>query len=1154
MTQNQKMGCTRISILVYLMCLLFPSYPALSAPLKFEEIRLELKDRDFVCFFATPYPGRFSSRFILDELNHHYGDKVLFVSMNTWLGRQRLKEMAVSKFPAYLLVDRQGYEIARLENPASTKKIALFFAKHLELEKPIFIYQAPGAFRDKNGYFNVYQVDRLLHIISGATPEVPPVVQKQVFLALKYLLESFKPYSRDYLSLAWLEDILKAELIFAKPTTRYNLKGRRIVSIVKIVPDLNTFYREIGNWNDEYIYPILLGDNRWSLKFIEAFQPESIIHVKATSERTKTEEALLRALANSSQKEEWPRNKTITAEAVNRIFSSKMDGEPLGVVVLGPNYACAPAGVALAAARYQLIYIRPSYGRFAEQLSFEKADFIRKDLMKFLKNQGVPFLGYGQDLDGITLAADMPFRYTADNPIVSGGLRAVDDLIDTKDSGAPWGVVGRLIGDETGSVYRAMCSIFLKPEEALFFSRYSTTSLPWKAYDPREAVKLFSRAMPTRAARGSEATLERWRQLNEFGNRAGFVFINSSGGANSWSVSGGQALPADIVHSVPSQVYIIHSGSAVQPLDKKSVMGRWFEVGAYNYFGSMAEPLLQAFVRPDSVTRDLFKGYPFALASRDRSGDFSFPWRLVFFGDPLAGLFLGAERISGKNIPSISIQNEGIFARPGFRPAYHGDWEGVLAITGDERTISTDSDVYNLRLVAYAKQGKTEALTHLLTAEYGHELWPLSQLLVSRLLLEKAYAAEVAEEQFRLLGLVWRISENSLVLEKLVESLFRIPEKDLLPGLETLLNQAVPSRQEAVLSVFTDIYLKEYGRSLDELNVFLEKFKEGLGRSDQSIQALADFVYEGYNQDPELATAIIKQLLTQAGPGLKKGLLVNHLAYSLGFRLDSRAAFVFEREKELLDSSDENISYYKMLFKIRASETEEAVEQIDAFLKQSPEGDLKQALEDEKRLLLGEKPKRKQLTVKLQERTPVKIDGVIEKEEWEAAVQFETQSLDESLKKSQKRAVLGLLLTKDKLYFKGVFHLEKGQTPLVRFSGRDSAVWTDESVELFIDHNRDYKTTHQVVFNAWGAIFDFLAFSRRWNGRIEVKTKMHPQYWVLEAALPVKDLFPGGLNRGDVLGLNVVYNSPGAKPARTLWSPCGPSNHNVPLYGYLIIK
>jgi hypothetical protein len=78
---------------------------------------------------------------------------------------------------------------------------------------------------------------------------------------------------------------------------------------------------------------------------------------------------------------------------------------------------------------------------------------------------------------------------------------------------------------------------------------------------------------------------------------------------------------------------------------------------------------------------------------------------------------------------------------------------------------------------------------------------------------------------------------------------------------------------------------------------------------------------------------------------------------------------------------------------------------------------------------------------------------------------------------------------------------------------RDSLVYCDDSIELFLNANEDRTTYFQFIINTQGAIYDSehtqggaLTYTP-WNAE-EIKTKSHidKDKWTLEAAIPVVDL------------------------------------------------
>ena len=59
---------------------------------------------------------------------------------------------------------------------------------------------------------------------------------------------------------------------------------------------------------------------------------------------------------------------------------------------------------------------------------------------------------------------------------------------------------------------------------------------------------------------------------------------------------------------------MIHSFSAADPTDPRTIAGRWLANGAFVYFGAMNEPFLQAFRPPRLVAALIAEGVPLGAA------------------------------------------------------------------------------------------------------------------------------------------------------------------------------------------------------------------------------------------------------------------------------------------------------------------------------------------------------------------------------------------------------------------------------------------------------------------------------------------------------------------------------------------------------------
>jgi hypothetical protein len=404
--------------------------------------------------------------------------------------------------------------------------------------------------------------------------------------------------------------------------------GRKVVDRLVVCFDEGSFLREIGKWDAERYWPVLLWDSHLVPKFVSAFGPEQVLLAKPDARKVGLEAAL--AAIGEARGGEAAR--------------------PLGVVLLAEGSPELLGGVAVAAGRMQTPIVLETEKKHATRIPHDEMEALRKRL-----RTAVGKVVRLEDVDFVTVANDMPFAYSPP-PDVHPGAYTVDDAAAREDDLTRWAWIGRLVGGPVRSVYMAMGALFLRPEKALVFSRYAPNHAAFGPYDPKPPVlEALGAFFQVEAVRHPKATLARWREIQwPAGNRFGFVFVNSSGGATSWSTSKGGATHFDVPDSVPAVVHYTHSGSAGRPFDVDSIAGRWLANGAYVYFGSHAEPYLQAFVPASVLAARAKAGTPLGAAMRHVyspalvgrrkmkvggvekivSFNLSGPWKLAYFGDP----------------------------------------------------------------------------------------------------------------------------------------------------------------------------------------------------------------------------------------------------------------------------------------------------------------------------------------------------------------------------------------------------------------------------------------------------------------------------------------------------------------------------------------
>lgn len=101
---------------------------------------------------------------------------------------------------------------------------------------------------------------------------------------------------------------------------------------------------------------------------------------------------------------------------------------------------------------------------------------------------------------------------------------------------------------------------------------------------------------------------------------------------------------------------------------------------------------------------------------------------------------------------------------------------------------------------------------------------------------------------------------------------------------------------------------------------------------------------------------------------------------------------------------------------------------------------------------------------------------------------------------------------------------------------RDNSIWADDCVEIFIDPLAS-STRHfyHIIINSSSVIYDARAGNISWNGDIDVATKYHKDYWVVEFSIPLIN-FGYAPRGGEVWTINLCRD---AKPSGE-WSALKP--------------
>jgi len=118
-----------------------------------------------------------------------------------------------------------------------------------------------------------------------------------------------------------------------------------------------------------------------------------------------------------------------------------------------------------------------------------------------------------------------------------------------------------------------------------------------------------------------------------------------------------------------------------------------------------------------------------------------------------------------------------------------------------------------------------------------------------------------------------------------------------------------------------------------------------------------------------------------------------------------------------------------------------------------------------------------------------------------------------------------------------------------------SPMHLDDSVEFFVDRHCDRSRYYQAMVNPTGAYYVGFGWAAKPDIKIEAKSGREADAWVVELAIPWKNIDATAPKAGEKLGFNVVRNRYAAgQEAHSNWSPLlGNLNHSPGLFGTLYV-
>jgi len=140
---------------------------------------------------------------------------------------------------------------------------------------------------------------------------------------------------------------------------------------------------------------------------------------------------------------------------------------------------------------------------------------------------------------------------------------------------------------------------------------------------------------------------------------------------------------------------------------------------------------------------------------------------------------------------------------------------------------------------------------------------------------------------------------------------------------------------------------------------------------------------------------------------------------------------------------------------------------------------------------------------------PPLVDGKLDDECWQQAAALPFHLLDGSPDKPKHATWAKLLTTDDTLYL--AFHCDEPDPDKLVSAKRprDSNIWEDDSVELFLrlgaEPNRDYQ---HLIVNPAASFLDALGDDTdAWQSELKLAAATGKDYWSLEVAVPLRELY-----------------------------------------------
>lgn len=422
------------------------------------------------------------------------------------------------------------------------------------------------------------------------------------------------------------------------------------LSTLVIVESADAYLDALSRWSLERRFPVLIDDGtdlarEHIVRFARAFGPERVEYFAGDGNAHAASIEALQARVEMVAARAWSAG---SAEEL-RAQWKRLEFSPVGVVVASGEDMAWTGAAALAAFRGQpIVWVGGMGDPLGSGMSQERYGALAREIEEGVEATGYSWDGTGDEIEAVTLCLSGP-----DKVMLGATTLALTDVVGRSDvteagSSGRWAFASMAPGGAAGAAYRAMCSLFTQPGKAFLFDGYvGFGEGAFEAYRPGPAAELLGQA-------GFEVVMEDaprdplgdWRRRAMSPLDAGLVHVNSAGFVRMFRLGQVEASSVEIpVLRRPAVVHFVHSFSAQNVGDERSIARKWVDGGAFVYVGSVDEPYLTAFHTPERFVARMLARAPISAAARV---EMARAWKINVYGDALFTWGPAAKRVEGE--------------------------------------------------------------------------------------------------------------------------------------------------------------------------------------------------------------------------------------------------------------------------------------------------------------------------------------------------------------------------------------------------------------------------------------------------------------------------------------------------------------------------